>query len=123
MYANYVWSKTLGNIEYLLEGENSGSIDYYNLKPENSATFDTPTCSRPTSSTISRSAKARPYGLDTNKWVNGLIGGSAVSAIFNYFSGTPGSASAARPPPAQRMERRPATRCRTRRTEGQLLEP
>ena len=90
MYANYVWSKTLGNIESSFEGENSGSIDYYNLKLEKTpATYDTPHMFKAYVQYDLPFGKGKAFGSDANKWVNGLIGGWQISAIFNYFSGTP----------------------------------
>ena len=83
VYANYVWSKSISNVDSSFVGDNaSRPIDYYNLKLEKSvSSYDIP-----------RALKAFVnYDLPTggNKWVRRLTGGWSVAAILNYYDGTP----------------------------------
>jgi hypothetical protein len=90
MYANYVWSKTLSNIESSFEGENSGSLDYYNLKLEKTpASYDIPHMFKAYAQYDLPFGKGKAFGSNASGWVNGLIGGWQISGIVNYFSGAP----------------------------------
>lgn len=90
MYANYVWSKTLSNIESSFEGENSGPLDYYNLKLEKTpATYDIPHMFKAYAQYDLPFGKGKAFGSNVSGWVNGLIGGWSISGIVNYFSGAP----------------------------------
>lgn len=90
MYANYVWSKTLSNIESSFEGENSGPIDYYNLKLEKTpATYDTPHMFKAYAQYDLPFGKGKAFGSDVGHLMNALIGGWQISGIVNYFSGAP----------------------------------
>ncbi|MCW5979505.1 MAG: TonB-dependent receptor [Bryobacteraceae bacterium] len=97
-YANYVWSKTLANAESGINGVQS-ALDYYNLKIEKSvATYDIPHMFK------GYVAYELPFGRG-KRWLatsgsvsNALLGGWSISAIVNYFSGTPLGLSGASSP-------------------------
>ncbi len=79
VYANYVWSKTLANMDSSLIGDNDGPLDYYNLKLEKApASYDRP-----------HMVKVNfRYELPVARG-NRVLGGWSVSGILNYYSGTP----------------------------------
>jgi hypothetical protein len=79
VYANYVWSKSMSNVDSSLIGDNSGPLDYYNLALEKAvSTFDTP-----------HVVKAHfSYDLPFARG-NRFLGGWSVSGILNYASGQP----------------------------------
>ena len=91
IYANYSWSKTLTNLEASDPLVNNGRpIDYYNLKLEKGvAEYDIPHMLKGTV------AYQLPFGRGRRLWsgapraVNAIVGGWSVSAVTNYFSGTP----------------------------------
>jgi hypothetical protein len=83
IYTNYVWSKTMSNVDSSQNGENTNRpLDYYNLKLEKSvAEADTPHMFK---GYIAYDLPFRGRG-----WVKTLFGGWSVSAILNYYSGQP----------------------------------
>jgi hypothetical protein len=84
VYTNYVWSKTMANMETSMVGSTSGRpLDYYNLSLEKAVSEHD----------IPHMFKAYvnydlPYVTGQGLWRKAL-GGWSVSAILNYFSGTP----------------------------------
>ena len=95
---NYVWSKSIGNDESSLIGDNSGPLDYYNLKLEKSITgFDIPHAVKAFVSYELPVGRGKAFLGDAPRVVNAILGGWSTSAIVNYFSGTPLSFSATTP--------------------------
>jgi len=89
VYGNYVYSKVMSNTESSFMGDNSGPLDYYNLKLEKApASFDRPHMFKAYMQWDVPFGKGRAYS-SSNVLVNGVLGGWAVSGIFNYFSGGP----------------------------------
>ena len=83
-YANYVWSKTITNYDSSMIGDNTGPLDYYNLGLEKSvANYDIPHMFK------GYVDYELPLGRGKGRAINALLGGWNVSAILNYFSGTP----------------------------------
>jgi len=84
LYTNYVWSKTLSNIESSLINDNDPRpIDYYNLKLEKSiAQFDRPHMLKMYASYDLPFARGKALR-------HKLTGGWNVAAILNYYSGEP----------------------------------
>lgn len=91
MYANYVWSKTLSNVDSSFIADNAERpLDYYNLGLEKAVTeYD-----------IAHSLKAyirwelpvgRGKALLRNApgLLNAVLGGWSISGILNYIGGTP----------------------------------
>jgi hypothetical protein len=100
-YANYVWSKTLSNVESAAENDNSGPLDYYNLKLEKSlADYDVPHMVKAYMNYELPFGRGKAFGGSSGKFVNTLIGGWNVAAIVNYFSGTPLGFGASNPFPS-----------------------
>lgn len=90
MYANYVYSRTLANIESTFEGENSGPLDYYNLSLEKApASYDIPHMFKAYAQYELPIGRGKAIGGGMNKWVDALVGGWNVSGILNYFNGAP----------------------------------
>ena len=87
VYANYVWSRNMANVDSSLIGDNSGPLDYYNLALEKAvSSYDTP-----------HVMKAHfNYELPWMKRSR-IFGGWAVSGILNYGSGQPLGFSASTP--------------------------
>ncbi len=83
VYGNYVWSKSISNVDSSLVADNaSRPIDYYNLKLEKSiSAYDIPHALKLFVS----------YDLPFGKqgWMKRVIGGWSIAAIANYYSGTP----------------------------------
>jgi hypothetical protein len=81
LFANYVYSKSLSNVDSELIGGNgvdNSPLDYYNLKLEKSVTsYDIPHAFK---------AYAN-YELPLGR--GRILGGWALSAILNYYAGTP----------------------------------
>jgi hypothetical protein len=84
VYANYVWSKSLSNIESSDPNGNSGRpLDYYNLALEKSVSDqDVPHVFKASVQYV----LPNPGGA---KWLKTVLGGWVVSSILNYNSGTP----------------------------------
>lgn len=101
LYANYVWSKTLGNTESSFIGDNAGPLDYYNLKLEKTpASFDLPHMFKGNAQWEIPVGKGRAFAPGS-RIVDALVGGWAVTAIVNYFSGAPlGFSGASSPMPS-----------------------
>jgi hypothetical protein len=92
IYSNYVWSKSMNNIESSLIGDNDARpLDYYNLRLEKTiGQNDRPHMFK---SYISYDIPfARGKGLR-----NKLIGGWNLAGILNYYSGEPLEFTAASP--------------------------
>ena len=88
-YANYVWSKVLSNTESSFVGDNSGPLDYYNLKLEKApASFDRPHMFKGYVQYEIPVGKGRAFSA-SSRIVNAVVGGWTLSGIFNYFSGGP----------------------------------
>lgn len=81
LYSNYVWSKTMSNVESSLVNDNdTRPVDYYNLKLEKQiAQTDRPHAFKAYAS----------YDLPFARFHRKILGGWNVAAILNYFSGTP----------------------------------
>jgi hypothetical protein len=90
-YANYVWSKTLSNIDTSAIGGNSGRpLDYYNLGLEKAvAGMDIPHMFKGYVDYELPFGSGRKFGAHAGKIANVFIGGWSVSAIVNYYSGVP----------------------------------
>ncbi len=84
LYANYVWSKSISNVDSSLVADNpSRPLDYYNLKLEKSvSSYDVPHMFK---AFINYDLPYRGRG----GLMKPVLGGWSVSAILNYFSGTP----------------------------------
>jgi len=83
LYSNYVWSKTLTNVDSSLIGGNDGPLDYYNLALEKTvAEYDIPHMVK------TYVSYDLPFGRGRG-WMNRLFGGWSAAAILNYYSGTP----------------------------------
>ena len=91
VYANYSWSKNLTNIESSDPGGNSGRpLDAYNLKLEKAvADYDVPHMFKGYFDYTLPFGKGKAMFSNAPRVVNTIIGGWSVSAILNYFSGTP----------------------------------
>jgi hypothetical protein len=89
LYANYVYSKVLANTESSFMGDNSGPLDYYNLKLEKApASFDRPHMFKAYMRYEVPFGKGRAFS-SSFRLLNDVLGGWAISGIFNYFSGGP----------------------------------
>ncbi len=87
VYANYVWSRNMANVDSSLIGDNSGPLDYYNLALEKAvSSYDVPHFVKAFFS----------YELPWLKR-NRILGGWAISGILNYGSGQPLGFSASTP--------------------------
>ncbi len=83
LYSNYVFSKTLSNVDSSLIGDNDGPLDYYNLGLEKTiAEYDIPHMFKAYVSYDLPFARGRG-------WTNKAFGGWSAAAIMNYYSGTP----------------------------------
>ncbi len=90
MYANYVYSRTMSNIESAFEGENSSSLDFYNLKLEKApATYDTPHMFKAYAQYELPFGKGKAIGGGAGRVMDAVIGGWNISTILNYFNGGP----------------------------------
>lgn len=90
IYANYVWSKTLANLDSSLIGDNSGPLDYYNLKLEKApATFDRPHMVKAHMRYELPVGRGKAVLGGAGRVLDALIGGWSASAILNYYSGEP----------------------------------
>ena len=90
-YANYVWSKTLSNDTSSLLGDNGGRpLDYYNLRLEKSVSAnDVPHMFKAYVDYQLPFGKGKALMGGSGRLANWLVGGWSMSAILNYFSGTP----------------------------------
>ena len=92
IYGNYVWSKAINNFTSSLLGDNSGSqpLDYYNLKLEKAvSSYDIPHQFKILIDYELPFGHGRSFGVNMPRVTNAVLGGWSVSAILNYFSGTP----------------------------------
>jgi hypothetical protein len=91
LYANYVWAKTLANVNSSAHNDNPNTpLDYYNLRLEKAySDFDVPHALK------AYATYELPFGQGKRLWRNAgrianlLARGWNVSAIVNYYSGTP----------------------------------
>jgi len=98
VYANYVWSKTMANVDSSLIGDNSGPLDYYNLKLEKAvASYDTPHFVKAFFNYELPVGRGKPLLGGAGRALNAVAGGWAVSGIMNYGSGQPLGFSASTP--------------------------
>jgi hypothetical protein len=90
-YANYVWSKTLSNIDTSAIGGNTGRpLDYYNLGLEKAvAGMDIPHMFKGYVDYELPFGRGRKFGAHAGKLADAFIGGWSVSAIVNYYNGVP----------------------------------
>jgi len=97
-YANYTWSKNLANVRSSMIGDNSGPLDYYNLRLEKAVSdHDVPHMFKAyVDYELPFGRRKRIWG-SASKPANAILGGWSVSAILNYFSGTPLAYSASFP--------------------------
>ena len=90
VYANYVWSKTLSNVDSSLIGDNDGPLDYYSLKIEKTiAEYDLPHMFKAYASYDLPVGRGKALLGNAPRVVDAVIGGWSFSTILNYFSGTP----------------------------------
>lgn len=93
VFANYVWSKSLSNVDSELIGGNSvnsAPIDYYNLKLEKSVTsYDIPHAVKAYLNYELPFGRGKKFFGSMPRVVNAAFGGWGVSGILNYYSGTP----------------------------------
>ena len=93
LYANYVWSKTLSNIDSELiggNGVNNAPMDYYNLKLEKSvASYDIPHAFKAYVNYELPVGRGKSLLGSAPRLLNAVLGGWTISGIANYFSGTP----------------------------------
>ena len=93
LFANYVFSKSLSNVDSELiggNGANNAPQDYYNLKLEKSITsYDIPHAFKAYANYELPVGRGKALLGSAPKVVNALLGGWTVSAILNYYSGTP----------------------------------
>ena len=89
-YANYVWSKILTNTSSSMVSNNSGPLDYYNLKLEKSlAGYDIPHMFKAYVDYELPVGSGKALWTGAGRAANAIFGGWSVSAIMNYFSGGP----------------------------------
>jgi len=93
LFANYVFSKSLSNVDSELiggNGANNAPLDYFNLKLEKSITgFDIPHAFKAYVNYELPVGKGKALLGSAPKVVNAVLGGWALSGILNYYSGTP----------------------------------
>jgi hypothetical protein len=93
LFANYVYSKTLSNVDSELiggNGANNAPQDYYNLKNEKSiAGYDIPHAFKAYANFELPVGRGKALLGSAPRLVNAVVGGWAISGIVNYFSGTP----------------------------------
>jgi hypothetical protein len=93
LFASYVFSKTLSNVDSELiggNGANNAPMDYYNLKLEKSITsYDIPHSFKAYASYELPVGRGKALFGSMPRAVNAVLGGWSISAITNYFSGTP----------------------------------
>jgi hypothetical protein len=100
-YANYVWAKTLNNVDSAVENDNSGPLDYYNLRLEKSlAGYDIPHMFKAYANFELPIGRGKALAGGSGGVINTLIGGWNIAAIVNYFSGTPLGFGASNPFPS-----------------------
>jgi len=90
LYANYVFSKTMSNVDSSLIGDNDGPLDYYNLGLEKTiAEYDIPHMFKAYASYDLPVGRGKKFLGTAPRAVDAVIGGWSFSTILNYFSGTP----------------------------------
>lgn len=102
VYANYTYSRVLGNTESSFLGDNVGPLDYYNLALEKApASFDRPHALKAYVQYELPVGKGKALLGDAPRVANALLGGWQISAIVNYWSGAPiGFSGASSPMPS-----------------------
>jgi hypothetical protein len=98
-YANYIWSKTMANVESSLAGDNPGRpVDYHNLALEKSISdHDVPHMVKGFVDYDLPVGRGKALLSGAGKVAHALLGGWSVSAILNYYSGLPLGGSAPLP--------------------------
>jgi hypothetical protein len=91
IYANYTWSKNMTNIESSDPGGNGGRpLDTFNLKLEKSISdYDIPHMFKGYFDYALPIGSGKALLANAPRLVNTIVGGWSVSAILNYYSGTP----------------------------------
>ena len=93
IFANYVWSKSLSNVDSELiggNGANNAPMDYYNLKLEKSvSSYDIPHAVKAYVTYELPVGKGKMLLGNAPRIVDTFLGGWTLSGIANYFSGTP----------------------------------
>jgi hypothetical protein len=91
LYGNYTWSKSMANIESSDPSENTGRpLDYYSLKLEKAISdFDVPHAVKAYIDWDLPFGKGKRWWGNAGRIANAFAGGWSVSAIVNYYSGTP----------------------------------
>jgi hypothetical protein len=90
VYANWTWSKVIGNTRSLMIGDNPGPLDYYNLKLEKAILdYDQPHLVKAFIDYKLPFGRGKKFLGSANRAVDLLVGGWTVSGIVNYFSGSP----------------------------------
>jgi hypothetical protein len=98
VFANYVWSKSLSNVDSSLIGDTGAPLDYYNLKLEKQlSSYDVPKAFKAYTTYELPVGRGKPFLANMPKVANAIAGGWSVSAILNYYSGTPITFSASSP--------------------------
>jgi hypothetical protein len=98
-YTNYTWSKNLTNISSSQVNDNANRpLDYYNLRNEKAlADDDQAHLFKGYVSYDLPFGRGKSLLAGSSRIVNTLVGGWSVSAILNYFSGTPLGFAASNP--------------------------
>ena len=93
LFANYVWSKTLSNVDSEPiggNGANNAPMDYYNLKLEKSiASYDIPHAVKAYATYELPVGRGKKFSTSASRLADTIFGGWKVSGITNYFVGTP----------------------------------
>jgi hypothetical protein len=93
LFANYVFSKSLSNVDSELiggNGANNAPMDYYNLKLEKSITgYDIPHAFKAYFNYELPVGRGKALLASAPRVVNAVLGGWAVAGILNYYTGTP----------------------------------
>ena len=91
VYASYVWSKTLSNVDSSFIGDNaSRPLDYYNLALEKSVTeYDIPHAFKAYVSWDLPLGRGKALLRNSGRLTNAVLGGWSISGILNYYSGVP----------------------------------
>jgi hypothetical protein len=98
VYANYTYARTMSNTNSNLVGDNSGALDYYNLKNEKAvSSLDVPHAFKVYYSYELPFGRGKGLFSSAPRAVKALVSGWSTSGILNYFSGQPLGFSATTP--------------------------
>ena len=91
LYANYVWAKTLSNVNSSAHNDNPNvPLDYYNLRLEKAySDFDVPHALKAYFTYELPLGRGKRLWGNAGKLANFLVNGWSVSGILNYLSGMP----------------------------------